>query len=47
VADNPDQEIQLKTFHAIVVNDHEKREDKQKQVPVPLFAAWPSTIKNI
>ncbi|WP_227990554.1 hypothetical protein [Flavisolibacter ginsenosidimutans] len=37
VADNPDQKIELKTFHCEIVNDHEalKREQESyKEIPV-------------
>jgi hypothetical protein len=36
VADNPDEIIQLKTFHAKVVNDHEAlNKEKENQIPIP------------
>ncbi|WP_227990688.1 hypothetical protein [Flavisolibacter ginsenosidimutans] len=37
VADNPDQKIELKTFHCEIVNDHEalkKEQEGYKEIPV-------------
>jgi hypothetical protein len=37
VADNPDQKIQLKTFHCEIINDHkalQKEQDSYQQIPV-------------
>jgi hypothetical protein len=37
VADNPDEKIELKTFHCEIINDHEllkKEQDKYKDIPV-------------
>ena len=37
VADNPDEIIELKTFHAMIVNDHEAlRKEKANYVPLPI-----------
>ncbi len=39
VADNPDQEIELKTFHCKITNDHAALEKGQKSyVPIPVFS---------
>jgi len=37
VADNPDEKIELKTFHCEIINDHEalkKEEENYKEIPV-------------
>lgn len=39
VADNPDQEIELKTFHCKIVNDHAAlTQESEEYVPIPVFA---------
>jgi len=48
VADNPDQPIHLKTFHARVINDHEalkKEEEGYKPLPV-IRMVTPELIRN-
>ena len=38
VADNPDEIIALKTFHAMIVNDHETlKHERESFLPVPAF----------
>lgn len=38
VADNPDEMITLKTFHAMVINDHDAlKKERQKFLPIPAF----------
>lgn len=37
VADNPDEKIELKAFHAVILNDHEalkKEQENYKEIPV-------------
>lgn len=39
VADSPDEIIELKTFHAMVVNDHETlKRERESFLPLPVFS---------
>jgi hypothetical protein len=49
VADNPDEKIELKTFHCSIINDHaalKTEADNYKEIPVfgRLIVAWYSEI---
>src|SRR6188472_1439482 len=36
VSDNPDELISLKTFHSMIINDHDSlKRDKEKYIPLP------------